>query len=122
MTPLVLAALGALAPPAAVASISAPISQVTVYSDRARVTRTAALKPGSRAGERVELPLLGDAVDPSSIWVTARGGEVPQRRGAQAARGAGRARRSDRRRARAARRRRAAFGRAAGDQPRGAGG
>lgn len=70
---LLVATLGALAPPA----LDAPVSAVTVYSDRARVTRSAALKlaAGDRV-ERVELPLLADSVDPSTIWVQAKGAEV----------------------------------------------
>jgi hypothetical protein len=70
---LLLATLGALAPP----TLDAPISAVTVFSDRARVTRSAALKlaAGERP-ERVELPLLGDSVDPSTIWVQGKGVEV----------------------------------------------
>ncbi len=56
------------------ASVDAPVTSVTVFSDQAAVTRTASLKlSGSR---RVELPLLPGAVDPSSIRVEASGAEV----------------------------------------------
>ena len=58
----------------AVVTASAPITSVTVYSDRARVTRSAAVSVDGTA--RVELPLLVDGVDPSTIWVEASGAEV----------------------------------------------
>ncbi|MBI3185375.1 MAG: mucoidy inhibitor MuiA family protein [Myxococcales bacterium] len=62
---LALAALGAL---------EAPVQKVTVYSDRARVTRAASLPVSGEV--TLELPLLLDTVDPSSIRVEATGAEV----------------------------------------------
>jgi hypothetical protein len=59
---------------AAAATLPAPITKVTVYSDRARVTRTAHLNVNGV--ERVELPLLVDRIDPGSILVEASGAEV----------------------------------------------
>ncbi|MCP3061272.1 mucoidy inhibitor MuiA family protein [Myxococcus sp. K38C18041901] len=56
------------------ASTEAPITDVTVYSDRARVVRTASLQLSG--AERLELPLLPEAVDPSSIQVEAEGARV----------------------------------------------
>jgi hypothetical protein len=65
-----LSALGALW----LAAVDAPVTSVTVYSDRARVVRTARV---SLSGpQRVELPLLHGSVDPSSIRVEAQGAEV----------------------------------------------
>ncbi len=57
--------LSALSAGAAV--LPAPITSVTVYSDRARVTRVARIDVSGT--ERVELPLLLDTVDPRSIRV-----------------------------------------------------
>ncbi|QRN98759.1 mucoidy inhibitor MuiA family protein [Archangium violaceum] len=56
------------------AAVDAPVTSVTVYSDRARVVRTA--KVSLSGTQRVELPLLYGAVDPSSIRVEAQGAEV----------------------------------------------
>jgi hypothetical protein len=56
------------------ATTEAPISAVTVYSDRARVVRTATLTVSGT--QRVELPRLPDSVDPDSIRVEAQGAEV----------------------------------------------
>src|SRR6186997_3300944 len=56
------------------AAVDAPITDVTVYSDRARVVRTITL-PGSGA-QQIELPTLPQAVDPKSIRVEATGAEV----------------------------------------------
>ncbi|MCK8500932.1 mucoidy inhibitor MuiA family protein [Myxococcus fulvus] len=56
------------------ASTEAPITDVTVYSDRARVVRTASLQVSGT--ERLELPLLPEAVDPDSIQVEAEGARV----------------------------------------------
>ncbi|MCY1017572.1 mucoidy inhibitor MuiA family protein [Pyxidicoccus sp. MSG2] len=56
------------------ATTEAPISAVTVYSDRARVVRTATLTVSGT--QRVELPRLPDFVDPDSIRVEAQGAEV----------------------------------------------
>lgn len=52
----------------------APITAVTVYSDQARVVRTATLDVSGV--QRVELPRLPDFVDPESIRVEAQGAEV----------------------------------------------
>ena len=49
------------------ATAEAPITSVTVYSDRARVVRTATLNVSGT--QRVELPRLPDFVDPGSIRV-----------------------------------------------------
>jgi hypothetical protein len=52
----------------------APISAVTVYSDRARVTRSAKVTlPGGAEGQRVQLPILMQTVDPASIRVEVQG-------------------------------------------------
>ncbi len=57
---------------ALVAAVDAPVSTVTVYSDAARVTRSAKV-----AGiKTVEFPTLPDTVDISSIRVEATGAEV----------------------------------------------
>jgi Domain of unknown function (DUF4139)/N-terminal domain of unknown function (DUF4140) len=69
MTMLLVAAFSALG-----ASVPAPVTSVTVYSDRARVTRTAQVSVNGV--ERVELPLLLDTVDPNTIVVEAAGAEV----------------------------------------------
>ena len=58
----------------AVVSLKAAVSQVTVYGDRARVERSADVAIDGEA--RVELPLLPEMVDVSSIRVEATGGEV----------------------------------------------
>jgi len=55
-------------------AVDAPVTSVTVYSDRARVVRTA--RVGLSGTQRVELPLLYGAVDPASIRVEAQGAEV----------------------------------------------
>jgi hypothetical protein len=55
-------------------AVDAPVTSVTVYSDRARVVRTA--RVGLSGTQRVELPLLYGAVDPTSIRVEAQGAEV----------------------------------------------
>ncbi|WP_375768079.1 mucoidy inhibitor MuiA family protein [Archangium gephyra] len=55
-------------------AVDAPVTSVTVYSDRARVVRTA--RVGLSGTQRVELPPLYGAVDPSSIRVEAQGAEV----------------------------------------------
>lgn len=52
----------------------APITAVTVYSDRARVTRSAKVTlPGGAEGQRVQLPILMQTVDPASIRVEVQG-------------------------------------------------
>ncbi|HYO54792.1 mucoidy inhibitor MuiA family protein [Archangium sp.] len=56
------------------AAVDAPVTSVTVYSDRARVVRTA--RVGLSGTQRVELPLLYGTVDPASIRVEAQGAEV----------------------------------------------
>jgi hypothetical protein len=56
------------------AAVDAPVTSVTVYSDRARVVRTA--RVGLSGTQRVELPLLYGTVDPDSIRVEAQGAEV----------------------------------------------
>ena len=65
-----LSALGALW----LAAVDAPVTSVTVYSDRARVVRTA--RVSLSGSQRVELPVLHGPVDPSSIRVEAQGAEV----------------------------------------------
>jgi hypothetical protein len=56
------------------AAVDAPVTSVTVYSDRARVVRTA--RVALSGTQRVELPLLYGSVDPASIRVEAQGAEV----------------------------------------------
>src|SRR5438045_3757375 len=63
-----------LAAPSPARALDAPISAVTVYSDRARVTRTAPVVLDGR--QRVELPLLGERVDAGSIRLESAGAEV----------------------------------------------
>ena len=58
----------------AAAAVQAAVSQVTLYSDRARVVRTADLPVDGTA--RAELPLLPDSVDASSIRLEAKGVEL----------------------------------------------
>ncbi|MBF5043758.1 mucoidy inhibitor MuiA family protein [Aggregicoccus sp. 17bor-14] len=67
---LLLPALGTLT----LGAIDAPVTDVTVFSDRARVVRTARVSLSGT--ERVELPLLREGVDPESIRVEADGAEV----------------------------------------------
>ena len=62
------------AAPAAVYAVEAPVSAVTVFSDRARVTRTATVVLDGR--QRLELPVLGDRVDGSTIRLDASDAEV----------------------------------------------
>ena len=59
---------------AAAVSVDAPITAVTVFSDRARVTRTASVSVEGTG--RYDLPLLIDSVDPATIRVEAQGAEV----------------------------------------------
>ncbi len=61
--------MGLFAPQLVFASVDAPISAVTVYSDRARVTRTARVPLRGGSPMKVELPLLPAGVDTSSIRV-----------------------------------------------------
>src|SRR5688500_15336812 len=56
------------------AAVDAPITDVTVYSDRARVVRSVTLP---HAGPQlIKLPTLPQSVDPKSILVEASGAEV----------------------------------------------
>ncbi|MBZ4420735.1 mucoidy inhibitor MuiA family protein [Myxococcus sp. RHSTA-1-4] len=71
---MLLFGLGVVATSLVHATTEAPITAVTVYSDRARVVRTATL--GVSGTQRVELPRLPDFVDPESIRVEAQGAEV----------------------------------------------
>ncbi|MFZ5444135.1 MAG: DUF4139 domain-containing protein [Myxococcota bacterium] len=65
MTPMILTLL---------AAVDAPVTQVTVFTNQARVVRTAQLTlTGSQA---LEFPPLKDSADVSSIRVEARGAEV----------------------------------------------
>lgn len=66
--------LGLLGIGALATAIDAPITSVTVYSDQARVVRTAQLTVAGT--QRVELPPLRGAVDAASIRVEAEGAEV----------------------------------------------
>jgi hypothetical protein len=77
MSLLLLLALGVGVPPApalAALAVDAPVTAVTVYSDRARVTRAATLDLEGR--RRVQLPLLPDSVDPATIRLEAEGAEI----------------------------------------------
>jgi hypothetical protein len=75
------ASAGVLARGEAVQPVELPVVAVTVYSDRARVTRMAKVPlKGGAGGTRVELPILPSGVDPSSIRV-----EVDAARGEDAA-------------------------------------
>ncbi len=56
------------------AAVAAPVTDVTVYSDRARVTRTARVDVDGHA--RIDLPLLTGTIDPDSVVVRARGADV----------------------------------------------
>jgi hypothetical protein len=71
---MLLFGLGLVAAGLVHASTEAPITAVTVYSDRARVVRTATLNVSGT--QRFELPRLPDLVDPDSIRVEAQGAEV----------------------------------------------
>jgi hypothetical protein len=66
--------LGLLSVGALTTAVEAPITSVTVYSDRARVVRTAQLNVSGT--QRIELPPLRGTVDSSSIRVEAEGAEV----------------------------------------------
>lgn len=69
--------------PSAALAMDAPVTAVTVYSDRARVTRTAKLSLQGAQPMRVELPLLPSRVNPSSIRVdvhSARGDDASVQR------------------------------------------
>ncbi|MCC6335999.1 MAG: DUF4139 domain-containing protein [Myxococcales bacterium] len=56
------------------AAVDAPITEVTVFTDQARVVRTAKVTVNGTAS--VELPALRDPIDPSTIQVEAQGAEV----------------------------------------------
>lgn len=73
IAPLLVLLPAAAVAPTAVAS--APITQVTVYSDRAQITRHADVQLHGEAHAFV-LPLLLDSIDPTSVRVVATGGEV----------------------------------------------
>src|SRR5688572_27519012 len=66
--------LGLLGIGAIATAIDAPITSVTVYSDQARVVRTAQVTVAGT--QRVDLPPLRGAVDAASIRVEAEGAEV----------------------------------------------
>ncbi|HEX8705315.1 MAG TPA: mucoidy inhibitor MuiA family protein [Myxococcaceae bacterium] len=66
--------LGLLSVGALTTAVDAPITSVTVYSDRARVVRTAQLTVSGT--QRIELPALRGTVDSASIRVEAEGAEV----------------------------------------------
>ena len=70
LLPLIWLGIG-LVPQVSVAAtdVVAPVTAVTVYSDRARVLRTARVALRGGTGTRVELPLLPAGVDASSIRV-----------------------------------------------------
>jgi hypothetical protein len=55
-------------------AVPAPVSSATVYSDRARVVRTAQVRLSGT--QTVEFPLLQGSIDPDSLRVEARGAEV----------------------------------------------
>jgi hypothetical protein len=56
------------------AAVQAPVAEVTVFSDRARVTRSAEL--AVEGTQVVRLPPLLDSIDPSTVRVEAQGAEV----------------------------------------------
>src|SRR5438270_545125 len=56
------------------AAVKAAVSQVTIFSDRARIQRTAEVEVQGRT--KAELPLLPDTVFPDSIRLEATGAEV----------------------------------------------
>src|SRR2546423_157881 len=58
----------------AAAPLDAPVTSVTVYSDRARVTRSASVAVNGT--QRLELPLLNELAVPATIRVEAQGGDV----------------------------------------------
>lgn len=58
----------------AATAVEAPVAEVTVYSDRARVTRSGRVPVSGT--QQVELPLLLDTVDPATIRVESTGAEV----------------------------------------------
>lgn len=56
------------------AAVDAPVTEVTVFTDQARVVRTA--KVNVAGATSVELPALREPIDPSSVQVEAQGAEV----------------------------------------------
>lgn len=58
----------------ALAAVEAPVTEATVYGDRARVVRTATVEVSGATA--VELPLLEESVDPASLRVEADGATV----------------------------------------------
>lgn len=56
------------------AAVEAPVTEVTVFTNQARVVRTAKVPVNGTTA--VELPALRDPIDPSSIQVEAQGAEV----------------------------------------------
>ena len=56
------------------AAVDAPITQVTVFTDQARVVRTAQVQVNGTLS--LELPPLRDTIDPASVRVEAQGAEV----------------------------------------------
>jgi hypothetical protein len=68
---MALSALGALL---LAAAVDAPVTEVTVFTDQARVVRTARVSVNGTTA--VELPALRDPIDPSSIQVEAQGADV----------------------------------------------
>src|SRR5512140_3654210 len=58
----------------AAGAVDAPFSSATVYSDRARVVRSASVSLSGPA--EIEFPALTDRVDPASIRVDADGAQV----------------------------------------------
>jgi len=75
---------GALVPQRAAQLVESPVSSVTVYADRAHVTRLAKVTAsGGASGTRIELPTLPQGVDPTSIRVElepSRGDDVAVQR------------------------------------------
>ncbi len=67
-------ALGAGAGGESLLAVEAPITSVVVYSDRARVTRSARVK--LTGTQQVALPLLQGSVEPSSVRLESQGADV----------------------------------------------
>src|SRR6478735_3673354 len=72
---MALASFAALCALSQAISVDAPISAVTMYSDRARVVRAA--RVGGTGSRRVEI-VVPQRADPRSIRVEAEGAEVTQ--------------------------------------------
>jgi len=56
-------------------TLDLPVREVTVFSDRARVTRRGTIPPGS-GNRSISLPFLPVSVDPTSVRLEARGARV----------------------------------------------